>query len=405
MNSDLLRQVSDLIMKDEDFRFLSQRKDVYCPFEALGAARNEIRHSNFLSNLITPNAVHGFGDALLKGFLEALLAQANAPELLLELHLSELSNAIVMREWKHIDILIRLPRGPSKPDLVFAVEVKVESGEHGNQLEKYEKAVNDEWPSAKALFFFLTPEHAQSSRISWVDVPFSALLEEFERVLLRGEGHSDARRMAESYIAMMRRRYVADEQLIDLAAQIWARHRVALEFLVEHQPNAVNGLLQAVLDSDFLVRLAHETQKSKIDLTFEVDSHSARHLRLAVKEWDLAKGMLTSIGWVASGRILLLEVEFHPGGVHARWVVGRGPKDHRVPFIDALDPNRQRRVTSDWTRIGTKPLLSKKEMSTVLEDGLDTKVVSKVIAGLVNYAIDTGQDFDCALKAEGLFSS
>lgn len=402
MGTDLLRQVSDLIMKDEDFRLLSQTKDVYCPFEALGAARTEIRHSNFLSNLITPSASHGFGDALLKAFLEALLAQTDDPELLLELHLSDLSDAIIMREWKHIDILIRLPGGTSKPDLIFAVEVKVESGEHGNQLEKYERAVNHEWPSAETFFFFLTPDHAQASRKSWVDVPFSGLLEEFERVLLRGEGHEDARRMAESYIAMMRRRYVADEQLIDLAAQIWARHRVALEFLVENQPNAVNGLQQAVLDSDLLAKLAQETQNLKIDLTFEVDTNSARYLRLAVKEWDLAKGMLSSVGWVASGRILLLEAEFHQGGVHARWIVGRGPKEHRVAFIDALDPNRQRRVTSDWTRIGTKPLLSKKEMSTVLEDGLDAKVVSKVVSGFVNYAVDTAKDFDFALKTAGL---
>ena len=202
MGSDLLRQVSDLIMKDEDFRLLSQKKDVYCPFEALGAARTEIRHSNFLSNLITPNASHGFGDVLLKAFLEALLAQTDYPELLLELHLSDLSDAIVMREWKHIDILIRLPRGPNKPDLIFGVEVKVESGEHGNQLEKYERAVNAEWPSAETFFFFLTPDHAQASRKSWVDVPFSVLLEEFERVLSRGEGNEDARRMAESYIVM-----------------------------------------------------------------------------------------------------------------------------------------------------------------------------------------------------------
>jgi len=402
MSEDLLHQVSVLIMKDADFRLLSKSKDVYCPFEALGAARTEIRHSNFLSNLITPNAAHGFGDSLLKSFLEALLSQTNAPELLLELHLSDLSNAIVMREWKHIDILIRLPRGPTRQDLVFAVEIKVESGEHGNQLEDYETAVNDEWPSAKAFFFFLTPDHTQSSRQSWVDVPFSTLLEEFERVLLAGEGHLDARRMAESYISMMRRRYLADEQLIDLAVQIWGRHRSALEFLIEHQPNAASVLLQAVLDSDLLEKLSRATQNPECNFTFVFDTNSARHLRLAVKDWDSANGMCTSAGWVASGRMLLLETEFHTGGVHVRWVVGRGPQEHRVAFIDALDPNRQRRVTSDWTRIGTRPLLSRKEMSTVIDEGVDTKVVSKVVDGLVNYAADTGRDFDQALKAAGL---
>lgn len=402
MNGDLLRQVSDLIMKDADFRALSQRKDVYCPFEALGAARTEIRHSNFLSNLITPNAAHGFGDSLLKSFLAALLSHTNEPELLLELHLSDLSNAIIMREWKHIDILIRLPRGSTKHDLIFAVEVKVEAGEHGNQLETYQNAVNEAWPSSDAFLFFLTPDHTLPSQKSWVNVPFATLLEEFERALSTGEGQSDARRMTESYIAMMRRRYVADEQLTDLAAQIWGRHRVALEFLIENQPNAANELLKAVLESDFLEDLSQAENRSGLGLTFVQDMSSARHLRLAVKEWDLAKGMLTSTGWVESGRILLLEVEFHNGGVNARWVVGRGPKEHRKAFIDALDPNRKRLVTDDWTRIGTKSLLSRKEMKTIIEDGLDPRVKAEVIAGLVTYAIETAREFDRAIRAASL---
>jgi len=45
---------------------------------------------------------------------------------------------------------------------------------------------------------------------------------------------------------------------------------------------------------------------------------------------------------------------------------------------------------------------SRKEMSTVIDEGVDTKVVSKVIAGLVSYASNTGKDFDRALKAAGL---
>lgn len=402
MDGDLLRQVSNLIMKDADFRTLSQRKDVYCPFEALGAARTEIRHSNFLSNLITPNAAHGFGDSLLKSFLAALLSHTNEPELLLELHLSDLSNAIVMREWKHIDILIRLSRGPNRQDLIFAVEVKVEAGEHGNQLETYQNAVNEAWPSAKAFFFLLTPDQTQPSQKDWVNVPFTTLLEEFERSLETGEGQHDARRMAESYISMMRRRYVADEQLIDLAAQIWGRHRIALEFLIDNQPNAANGLLKAIEESDFLERLNQEIQRLGLGLTFECDTSSARHLRLAVKEWDCAKGMRTSLGWVESNRILLLEVEFHTGGVHARWVVGRGPQEHRKAFIDALDPNRQRRVTNDWTRIGTKSLLSRKEMKAIIDDGLEPGGEAEVIAGLVSYAVDTAKDFDRALRAVGI---
>lgn len=403
MGDNLIQQVSNLIMNDQDFRMLSQRRDVYCPFEALGAARTEIRHSNFLANLITPNASHGFGEVLLRSFLEALLSETGAAELLLELHLSDLSGSIVMREWKHIDILVRIPRSHSKrPDVVLAVEIKVESGEHGNQLETYEKVVKETWPSANAFFLFLTPDHAASSRDEWVDVPFSTVLDAFEDALKAGEGQPDARRMAELYISMMRRRYVADEQLNELAVQIWSRHRAALEFLIEHQPNAANDLLQAVVGSDLPAQISHEFEKQGSGLTFLLDTNSARHIRLAVAEWDNARGMLSSERWVASNRMVLLEIEVHAGGVHARWVVGRGPQENRKSFIDALDPNRKKKITSDWTRIGTKPILSKKEMEAVIEDGLDEKTVQKVVTGLVKYAVTTGAEFNQALIDAGL---
>ena len=44
-----VKEISDLVMKSQDFSELSDRLDVYCPFEALSVARLEIRHSNFLA--------------------------------------------------------------------------------------------------------------------------------------------------------------------------------------------------------------------------------------------------------------------------------------------------------------------------------------------------------------------
>ena len=400
MTDNLMRQVSNLIMKDADFRQISEQKDVYCPFAALGAARMEIRHSNFLANLINPNENHGFGDLLLKGFLEALLGQTDATELLLDLHLTDLSDAVVLREWKDVDLLVRLPRSSKKQDLIFAIEIKIEANESQGQLKKYEEAVTEAWPQARTLFFFLTPDHAEASRETWVDVPFSEVLNEFERSLALGEGQSDARRLAELYIQMMRRNYVADEKMNDLAAQIWGRHRAALEFLIEHQPNAASELLVAVKTSNYLEIITQKLEELRFDLTFEVEQESSRFLRLSVKEWDAANGMKTSS---AEGRLLILEVEFHNGGVHARWVVGRGPQEYRMAFVSALDPNRRRAVTKDWTRISNEALFSKAEMKKAIEDGLSERNTAKVISGLADYASRTAAKFDDLLKKANLF--
>ena len=400
MTDNLMRQVSNLIMKDADFRQISEQKDVYCPFAALGAARMEIRHSNFLANLINPNENHGFGDLLLKGFLEALLGQTDVTELLLDLHLTDLSDAVVLREWKDVDLLVRLPRSSKKQDLIFAIEIKIEANESQGQLKKYEEAVTEAWPQARTLFFFLTPDHAEASRETWVDVPFSEVLNEFERSLALGEGQSDARRLAELYIQMMRRNYVADEKMNDLAAQIWGRHRAALEFLSEHQPNSASELLVAVKTSNYLEIITQKLEELRFDLTFEVEQESSRFLRLSVKEWDAAKGMKTSS---AEGRLLILEVEFHNGGVHARWVVGRGPQEYRMAFVSALDPNRRRAVTKDWTRISNEALFFKAEMKKAIEDGLSERNTAKVISGLADYASRTAAKFDVLLRKANLF--
>ena len=393
-------------MNDESFKELSKLQDVFCPFEALGAARSELKHSNFLANLMTPNANHGFGEVMLRSFISALLSETNATELLLELHLADLSNVIVMREWRHIDLLIRISRSQiGRPDLVLAIEIKVEAAEHGNQLEKYEKAVSETWPKAEAYFFFLTPDQAQSSRDAWIDISFATALRAIEHALHTVEGQPDARRMAVSYVSMMRRRYVANEQLNELAVQIWSRHRAALEFLIEHQPNAASELLDAIQNSDLMEQINTALEQSHRELHFIADSSSTRFLRLAVKEWDSLKGMFSSERWVASNRIFLLEIEVHSGGVHARWVVGRGPQEVRTSFIEVVDPHRTKKTSADWTRVGSKPILSRKEMEKVIEDGLSAKTTNKVVADLVKYAIETSSSFDIAFDGSKLIKN
>ena len=193
---------------------------------------------------------------------------------------------------------------------------------------------------------------------------------------------------------------MADEKMNDLAAQIWGRHRAALEFLIEHQPNAASELLVAVKTSNYLEIITQKLEELRFDLTFEVEQESSRFLRLSVKEWDAAKGMKTSS---AEGRLLILEVEFHNGGVHARWVVGRGPQEYRMAFVSALDPNRRRAVTKDWTTISNEALFSKAEMKKAIEDGLSERNTAKVISGLADYASRTAAKFDDLLKKANLF--
>ena len=415
MSDDLIQQISDLIMEDPDFQSLSQSRDVYCPFEALGAARMEIRHSNFLANLITPNAPHGFGDMLLRSFLEALLSEADAKELLLELHLTDLSEADIRREWKNIDLLVHIPQSHNeKQDVVLAVEIKIESGEGRGQLARYKETVEKTWPSAKTHFVFLTPDGLESSSpADWDNVAFSTILDAFENALKAGEGQPDARRMVELYIAMMRRRYVENDQSNELANKIWQRHREALMFLIERRPDEVEvrAFLQEIADSNLPKQISEALKKQGLALTFIPDTSSNRYIRLAVPEWDKAHGMLPveeeekERKWVASKRMMLLELEFHASQTHARWVVGPAPQEYREAFIEALEPpDFKNKITGTWTLIRGETLVPKKEMEGVINGKWDEKLVSRVVADMVKLATETAKEYDTKLRNAGLLS-
>jgi hypothetical protein len=70
------KRLADLVMRDPGFADLERELNIFCPFEAVGVVRQEIRHAHFLAYYLDPNRPHGFGDACLRAFLtRALEAQ------------------------------------------------------------------------------------------------------------------------------------------------------------------------------------------------------------------------------------------------------------------------------------------------------------------------------------------
>lgn len=390
MTEDIIEDVSDLIMRSEAFRKLSESQDVYCPFEALGVARLEIRHSNFLADIIDPRGLHDFGDAFLRSFIETMLGEAEEKELRLTMHLEDLSDAIIFREWKNIDLLVRVPGSVPGEDLILVTEIKIEATESEDQLEIYESRVRAAWPTARIFYFFLTPNQTPASRESWTEVGFSILLDKFEDVLRNGQGQAKARALVESYISMMRRRYVENAKLEELALKIWARHQSALEFLVDRQPNPASELFDAITGDQTLEMVNTRLNEQGYDLTLITDHKTSRTIRFAVVEWDVIDGMQSGERWVPSNRICLFEMDVDPSTFHIRFVVGRGPQETRVAFVDAIDQanveiKRRQNISADFTRICAKSIRTRKEMKRMIEDGIDGAVIRKAREDVVDY--------------------
>jgi len=84
----------------------------------------------------------------------------------------ELRGVEVRREWKNIDLLITC----DDPSFVIAIENKVGSGEHSNQLNRYREIVNEAPGLAKyerRQFVFLTPEGESPSDETWTEYSYA----------------------------------------------------------------------------------------------------------------------------------------------------------------------------------------------------------------------------------------
>ncbi|HEU5368889.1 MAG TPA: PD-(D/E)XK nuclease family protein [Ktedonobacterales bacterium] len=67
LNETLARKALEaLVVDNPDLERLEALLERFNIFEAIGAVRQEVRHSDFLAFLLTPQQNHGLGDAFLK---------------------------------------------------------------------------------------------------------------------------------------------------------------------------------------------------------------------------------------------------------------------------------------------------------------------------------------------------
>jgi len=70
------KSLEALIVDDDDLGKLEAMIAEFNIFEAIGAVRSELRHSDALAFLLDPSESHGLGDAFLRRFLQKVLAMA-----------------------------------------------------------------------------------------------------------------------------------------------------------------------------------------------------------------------------------------------------------------------------------------------------------------------------------------
>ena len=324
-------------------------------FSALDIIRNEIRHSTFLSWLMTPNETHGLGDYFLKSFLKTVTSKASSLGVdvpsVFDVDSWELSDAEILREWKKIDILVKC----ESKKFICAIENKIYSEEHSKQLERYRNILDKDYPNYQKLLIYLTVEGDIPSDSNYSPLSYSDIISLVEHLLdsKKNAMGTEALSFISHYRDMLRRYIMRDSDISEVCKKIYRKHKKALELLFEYKPD-----MQAEIYDCLIEIISNET-----DLI--LDDSSKTYIRFIPKDLDFIPKKGES--WVKSKRILLFEINNTPKKVTISVVLGPGLKEIRQKLYNiarntlSLFNKSDRDLTERWFTLYKKPIMSAKD--------------------------------------------
>ena len=245
-----MTQISALQRFAEDNADLERLEEILSKFDAfafLSISRSEETHSKILAWLLDPQENHSAGDLFLTEFL--LETGAATCE---QVRTIDWSNTIVQREWRNVvdgetgfwDILI-LNAGAK---FACAVENKLFSGEHTEQLTRYRRALEQEYRAFSRSYLFLSPQSIPPRRSEergfWTPVDYGTILRLVEKTLDRRvePRNEDVTAFLRQYATTLRRRIVPDTEIKQMATRIYLQHREAIDIINRHKEAYIDDL-------------------------------------------------------------------------------------------------------------------------------------------------------------------
>jgi hypothetical protein len=324
--------LEQFVVNNADLERLESLLNQFNIFEAVGMARQEIRHSYFLAFLLNPNAAHHLGDVFLKTFLKRLLLEAdNATVSPIEIDVATLTDTEVRREWNNIDILLVSPGSK----IVCAIENKVDSGEHSNQLQRYRQIVQKEFADYRQIFVFLTPQgilpYGKADQTHWSAYSYRKVAEVIDDVCDRHRAtlQPEVCALMQHYSTLINRHLMEDSEIAKLCRDIYLKHQAALDLIYKHRPDPENQVY------DFVRKLVKAAPPDQV--VFDSDYRAIYTLSFAVPGWDALSFQKTCTGWTSSNRILLLQFQIKSPILKLILTLGPGEASIRQAVFESLE--------------------------------------------------------------------
>jgi hypothetical protein len=273
-----LKLLTDFVVRCSDLRELEKVLGKFNLFRVLRFEHGEIRHSNVLAWLLDPSESHGLRDLFLRRWLMRVVAEGEAAEGELFDPLTfdscEIRWVEVLREWRKIDLLVRIET-VDQGHWIIAIENKLLSSQSSGQLTKYRKLIEEYFNTAsKRLFVFLTHQEEEPEDAAYVSASYQQVNEVLRDCVEEQKDviGPEPRVLLNHYLAILEELFMEDSKVAELARRIYQSHRDALDVIFEHRPDALQNLTDALNSklqerADIVGVYAHKPRKGVLFFT------------------------------------------------------------------------------------------------------------------------------------------
>ncbi|ANV83126.1 hypothetical protein AWQ21_01190 [Picosynechococcus sp. PCC 7003] len=233
---DQIINLQKFVANNYDLEKLEAKLNEFNPLKVLKVDQYEIRHSNILAWLLTPNENHKLGHAFLKKILaEIIINNENIDTSLSVFDIEKLfyTDFEIRREWKNIDILII-----SKVNKVCVlIENKVHSGHSQRQLKKYLEIVEKEYTNYRIIPILLTIDGEEALHEKYGVLSHHQILTTLKFVVsLQKENISDkVYDFINYYLNTLELLTMENPEVKALCKQIYKDHKEALDLIYEYK--------------------------------------------------------------------------------------------------------------------------------------------------------------------------
>lgn len=351
------KELLDNFSNEPNLKALEKLLSKFNIFDALDLVNREKKHSQFLVWLLKPKESHGLSDTVLKNFLVKFTQLAKAKNIIdfspIDIDENNFNSALVEPERMNIDILIV----DEINKLVCAIENKIHSDEHTNQLDRYKSTIDRMYPNHRKLFVYLTIEGEEASNPSYISISYNDVCNIIEEVISveRDKINREAKIFISHYTDMVRRFHLENSEIQQLCDKIYAKHKKALKIINDNATDELAERRGALIDL-----INSEPQLMTDDCT-------TRSIRFTARKWDVDQ-LRKGTGYTSTKRILLFEFQNRVSTLTLALIIGPGETAVRQRIYDQIknspryDIFRKNKLTPEWATVYSNRLLNSKDM-------------------------------------------